>query len=494
MRFAEFKLFEAQGGVYVAVGDSHAHAVAQMGGKAWLNLAVPGASSKGTHPKIQQMLANISKIPKGSVVIVALGANDTANAMAALTGNTTKQPRAPSSIASDVASVIAQVKAQGPSKVIFLLFPNGPGRGPKGSGAEFYGGKYQDDVRAAIKSAVGVPVIDINGKPLTDGVHATMGVYKEVANEVTGMAKPQATVPTSGIAPKPADDKNNIGTNSIPGKFQIAVPDTSVGWKGAGVMDVQKALMALGYDLGPRGADGIRGKFTIAAINKYQADRNLKVDGDAGPETVTALNKDIVSNPTKFTGITQSKPEEVKQSAKVGQTYSVQPVEYDAVTTGKIGEVLNFVAAPESRGYYDMMFGGSRKPEILKMTIQQANQFQNVWGKQAGSSAMGRYQIMHFNTIDYARKAGLDPNKALFSPENQDKMGIIFLREKGLDSWLAGKMKDQTFLEGLARVWAGLPAPSKGGNSYYGGVGLNRAKTQITMNTAIDSLQNIRQA
>jgi hypothetical protein len=71
MRFNEFKIInEAQSGVYVAIGDSHAVQVAIMGGKSWLNLAVGGASSKGRHPKIQQMLGNISKIPKGSVVLI----------------------------------------------------------------------------------------------------------------------------------------------------------------------------------------------------------------------------------------------------------------------------------------------------------------------------------------------------------------------------------------------------------------------------------------
>lgn len=486
MRFAEFKLLEDQSAKYVAVGDSHAHAVAQMGGKAWLNLAVPGASSKGTHPKIQQMLANISKIPKGSVVLVALGANDTANAMAAA-GEAT--PRAASSIAADVSAVIDKVNAQSPSKVIFLLFPNGPDRGPKSGPSKFYRGKYQDEVRAAIRSAVGVPIIDINGKPLTDGVHATMGTYKEVASEVMGMAKPSAapaSTATPNISSKPSSGQGPLTS--------IEVPQTSLGWKGPEIMDVQKALVALGYDVGPTGIDGIRGKYTIAAIKKYQSDKGLAVDGDPGPETVGAINKDIQANPKKFAEIEKSKPEEVKQSARVGQTYSVQPVQYDAVTKGKIGEVLNFVAAPESRGYYDMMFGSVRKPEILKMTIADANRFQIAWGRQAGSSAMGRYQIMADNTIDYARKAGLDPKTDLFSPENQDKMGIVFLREAGLDAWLAGKKDDVKFLQRLSQIWAGLPSPSKGGNSFYGGVGYNRHKTSVDMKTALNTLQDIKTA
>ena len=89
---------------------------------------------------------------------------------------------------------------------------------------------------------------------------------------------------------------------------------------------------------------------------------------------------------------------------------------------------------------------------------------------------------------------GLNPQRDKFNPENQDKMGIYFLKEKGLDQWLAGKMSDKDFLEGLARVWAGLPAPSKDGNSYYGDVGLNRKKTSVDMKTALNALSNIKTA
>lgn len=310
MRFKEFKTIrEANEGVYVAIGDSHAVQVAIMGGKYWLNLAVGGASSKGTHPKIQEMLGNISKIPKGSVVLVSLGANDTANAMAALVGNNKRQPRSPQSIAADVAAVVDKVKAQGPSKVVFLLFPNGPGRGPKGSGAEFYGGKYQDDVRAAIRSAVGVPIIDINGKPLYDGIHAGNSTYREVAREVMGMAKPsasgQATTPVPGAATTDVS-KDNKEAQPL---TQIEVP---MGRVGPEIADIQKVLVALGYELPKYGIDGIRGAETSGAIRAFQKDNNLTVDGDPGPETVGKLNGILKSKPELSKKLTKSSVSDVK--------------------------------------------------------------------------------------------------------------------------------------------------------------------------------------
>jgi uncharacterized protein (TIGR02594 family) len=57
------------------------------------------------------------------------------------------------------------------------------------------------------------------------------------------------------------------------------------------VLDVQRALIARGYDIGRSGADGILGRMTIAAIRKFQADRKLHVKwlGTIGPITLAAL-------------------------------------------------------------------------------------------------------------------------------------------------------------------------------------------------------------
>lgn len=301
MRFTEFKaLLEAEAGKYVAIGDSHAVAVAQMGGKQWINLAVGGASSKGSHPKITQMLGNISKIPKGSVVLVSLGANDTANAMTA-----GKPSRTPSSIASDVASVVSRVRDQGPSKIFFLLFPNGPGRGSKD--AKFYGGEFQDQVRSAIKGALsGVSIIDINGKPLYDGVHAGMSTYKEVAQQVMGSAKPSQV--SQGTTPEPTAGDNKGDKEQQP-LSQIEIPSGRVGPE---IADIQKVLVALGYELPKYGIDGIRGAETSGAIKRFQKDNNLKVDGDPGPETVGKLNAILKSKPELSAKLSKSTVTDVK--------------------------------------------------------------------------------------------------------------------------------------------------------------------------------------
>ena len=291
MRFNEFKIIKeaAAPSKYYTIGDSHAVAVATAGGKNWVNLAIGGRSSTDA-----AMLANITKIPKDAIVLVSQGANDTANAMKA-SEQAKKPPKDPKVIAANVANVVRKVEAQG-ATVIFMLFPNGPGRGP--GLAKYYGGDYQEDVRSAIKSAVNVPIIDINGKPLTDGVHATMGVYKEVANEVVTKYKSKSEVPVSGK----------------PSEFAIGKITTN---RGPEVADLQKSLVALGYPLPKFGVDGIRGPETSGAIRAFQKSNGLNPTGTPDEETVAKLNDTLKSKPEVAAKLTRSTQADVKSKASV---------------------------------------------------------------------------------------------------------------------------------------------------------------------------------
>lgn len=55
------------------------------------------------------------------------------------------------------------------------------------------------------------------------------------------------------------------------------------------VANFQARLVALGYDVGPAGADGRAGKLTKAAIEAFQRDHGLVVDGVVGRDTAAAL-------------------------------------------------------------------------------------------------------------------------------------------------------------------------------------------------------------
>ncbi len=59
--------------------------------------------------------------------------------------------------------------------------------------------------------------------------------------------------------------------------------------------EIQRALLARGYDLGPVGADGDAGPRTIAAVMAFQRAAGLVADGIAGPLTIKALGTADVS-------------------------------------------------------------------------------------------------------------------------------------------------------------------------------------------------------
>jgi lysophospholipase L1-like esterase len=149
MRFAEFKkyLFEAEGqpGYYV-IGDSHAVAIGKR--KPWNPTAVGGHQANSS-----DVAAKVPQITPGSIVVVAAGANDTANSYK----SANKDPKkviAPNVIASRVVNLINSVRNQKPKKIIFLLFPNGKAR--TDGMAQWYNGDYQEQVRTAIKNAISV--------------------------------------------------------------------------------------------------------------------------------------------------------------------------------------------------------------------------------------------------------------------------------------------------------------------------------------------------
>ncbi|WAJ29342.1 TIGR02594 family protein [Antarcticirhabdus aurantiaca] len=60
---------------------------------------------------------------------------------------------------------------------------------------------------------------------------------------------------------------------------------------------VQERLVALGYDVGRAGADGVLGRDTIGAVKRFQAAAKLGVKwpGTIGPSTLAALNATPIS-------------------------------------------------------------------------------------------------------------------------------------------------------------------------------------------------------
>jgi muramidase (phage lysozyme) len=124
--------------------------------------------------------------------------------------------------------------------------------------------------------------------------------------------------------------------------------------------------------------------------------------------------------------------------------------------------------------------GGTLNPKILTMTLNELLKYQRSYkAGGAETAAAGRYQFMPDTMREVASSLGLNFNKDKFDPQTQDDLAIHLLRQKGLDRWLDGRMSDDQFMDRLSQVWAGLPSPSKNGQSWYQGVGSNKAGISI---------------
>ena len=113
-------------------------------------------------------------------------------------------------------------------------------------------------------------------------------------------------------------DGNNVDNKNYWGEINVITHDgenvldtlLKVGSRGAAVQDVQKKLVALGYNVGSTGADGIFGNATKNAVIKFQKSIGISQDGIVGSVTLTKLNEaynnrnkgQSVTSTTSYTG------------------------------------------------------------------------------------------------------------------------------------------------------------------------------------------------
>lgn len=86
--------------------------------------------------------------------------------------------------------------------------------------------------------------------------------------------------------------------------------------------------------------------------------------------------------------------------------------------------------------------------------------------------AIGRYQMIPSTLRRVVNQLGLSVD-VRFSPEIQDLCADVLLEDAGLSAFLRGQMTQTTFMNNLAKIWAGLPNAT--GRSHYHGYAGNRA-------------------
>jgi len=251
----------------------------------------------------------------------------------------------------------------------------------------------------------------------------------------------------------------------------------------AAVKELQKALQSAGYSVGSTGVDGKYGPRTARAIAGFKKDYGVKGDGQQVDDFALTTIKGVSSGKIPKVKNTYVASVASNKRSELGQ------LSQDSVTQGKVGQVLDLIAGPESGGRYDAVYPGKRRPQILDMTLDELAADQRERGRISGSSASGRYQYIRKTLSSVVRQMGLDTSKEKFTPKLQDEIAIFHLRANhGLDRWLSGSMSNEQFLNRLAGTWAGIPKTN--GRSAYAGVLDNKAG--IGAQAALQGLDDIR--
>ena len=162
-------------------------------------------------------------------------------------------------------------------------------------------------------------------------------------------------------------------------------------------------------------------------------------------------------------------------------------------TTGEPGgRILDVIAAAESQGNYNAWYGnaGQSEVDLSRMTVDQVRDLQRDLVRRNGGSAIGRYQILDDTLDDLQVRMGLTGSER-FTPELQDRMGLLLAQDAGFDSWRRGILPDEQFANNLSRIWAGLPQDASN-TSYHEGIAGNHATVDFTF--VMGALQKIRRS
>jgi muramidase (phage lysozyme) len=137
--------------------------------------------------------------------------------------------------------------------------------------------------------------------------------------------------------------------------------------------------------------------------------------------------------------------------------------------------VLSVIRKAEAPGdSYNRIFGTSQTFDLTSKTIGEVKQLQaEMLQRGSPSSAVGAYQFLRKTLAETQQSLGIDDD-TLFTEEVQDRLAVALLKRRGVDSFLAGEISEEEFMNNLAKEWAGLPTSD--GTSYYEGDGLNKAQ------------------
>ena len=150
-------------------------------------------------------------------------------------------------------------------------------------------------------------------------------------------------------------------------------------------------------------------------------------------------------------------------------------------SAGKWAPLMSLISSKESGGNYEAMYPSTTLKGATKMTIAEV--------ARKATGAVGKYQQLPQYLVSRAKAAGLDPNKDLYNPANQELIAakVNIGMNRGGNQWLAGKLKTEDFMQGLSQEFAVLPNAS--GRFAYSGQG-----SSITPEQVKSALEKVKKA
>lgn len=169
----------------------------------------------------------------------------------------------------------------------------------------------------------------------------------------------------------------------------------------------------------------------------------------------------------------------------IGQSGRSLLAPYPARQQPPIGGILEASASPEARllsliasaeagpdGYDAVQHGAARRPAKRPTDMTIGEIYDWITATPGQPHAIGRYQFIPATLRTLVGQAGFN-RQTPFSPAVQDQLAEILLNDAGLGLFHAGNINRHTFMNNLAKIWAGLPTSS--GRSYYHGYAGNSA-------------------
>lgn len=154
---------------------------------------------------------------------------------------------------------------------------------------------------------------------------------------------------------------------------------------------------------------------------------------------------------------------------KIAETVDVSHFSFE----GTESSLLDLIAKHESRGDYNIAYGG-KHVNLTGKTIDQVIDWQRQQIRAGvASSAAGRYQFLKGTLQDLKKELHLSGNEK-FDENMQDRLATALLERRGYSAFLKGDISEKTFMRRLSQEWASLPKDMNG-RSYYAGDGLNKA-------------------